>query len=1094
MYLIHRSILFAFIVFTSFSSFAMSDSSADIASSAVTNILINDKFESLLEESNGLFSGGETYFKARGEEKGAYAIELSSHFVFVRRTSRDTFGLFSLNKQTKEITSLLTGQPTRTKVRRVNDNQVSFFVSPTMEFPRGKIFTSNGTPEGTIPLNVPFLLADENNDFWLDNHTLYVAGASRFYKVDLTTQEEVELVNIHTRQLVLQSDSFSFFKGTQTADSILVNHKSNSVTRFAPSSEDIISPDWRTIRSLDGGKVIYFFNKVEDDVVLGKVSADLGYTELFNINDMPSCQDTVTNINLRYRVIEDKSYVYFVGETNSRNCIYRYNKESKVFNTLNSKNTDNFSQLTSIELLKVSGGKLLAKAQEYIGLSSKVGNMFILDFEAGTTEDVLPSVEFDVNRNSDNRGDIELYNFNDNFAFGYITRVCSFEYKCENNVFFKIDLNTFEYTSFGNRVGVSEQFEVVTEFDTGFVLDEELYMFADLPQGGLYRTNTTAKNIELFDPLWLGNDALPAEFELIEEYENGWFVLTSDPLALFHIDLNLEKTELSLPSSFDPLYHFDYVLSLSESGDYAFIYNTRVRSTIISVDLRNFATKTLYQQSNNADGNVVGIINDTAYIYSTTTDQPKLILLDLIQEVETLETTSPVEHFFQCADKVFSIASVYVNEYDALLNSPDLYVLEDAIQKIDLPIDNNRRGFRVDSKETGKILLGNFEHLGIFDCDTMEYTPLLEPTEDSSYLAISSIHYNYFNHSYYFGYAGAIWQLDMTTGSFTEIIEIPGPSSDLSFNPSDLEFTENGIFFVGTSRTSDILIDSIYRIENGEAIAVFQLTERLSGVTDDVERTSFEHNLRFTQHSASSDRRYLFGTYFSQGLFKGRSFRSVTTTRNQPFVFDSLRNELHLIDLSKGAVNELQSVNIFDSLSLNQGFLAFIGSNLRMNEGITIINLECYLEQVCGATAANQAPIISDGIKLYYQLGHRVDLYARALDIDSENLTYSLVNAPSWLSVDTQGFITGVVPDNADLVYSDIRVSVSDTEQTTISTPYELVITNASLSTPPLIELPPVVEADEPSDGSSGGAVGSIHLLFLLCMLGLRNRRCLKHP
>ena len=70
MCLIHRSILFAFIVFTSFSSFAMSDSSADIASSAVTNILINDKFESLLEESNGLFSGGETYFKARGEEKG----------------------------------------------------------------------------------------------------------------------------------------------------------------------------------------------------------------------------------------------------------------------------------------------------------------------------------------------------------------------------------------------------------------------------------------------------------------------------------------------------------------------------------------------------------------------------------------------------------------------------------------------------------------------------------------------------------------------------------------------------------------------------------------------------------------------------------------------------------------------------------------------------------------------------------------------------------------------------------------------------------------------------------------------------------------
>lgn len=60
---------------------------------------------------------------------------------------------------------------------------------------------------------------------------------------------------------------------------------------------------------------------------------------------------------------------------------------------------------------------------------------------------------------------------NNDYIFGYVTRTCSIT--CPDNVFFKLDINSFVYTDLGDRIGVTDEYLNASGFITSFSNNSE---------------------------------------------------------------------------------------------------------------------------------------------------------------------------------------------------------------------------------------------------------------------------------------------------------------------------------------------------------------------------------------------------------------------------------------------------------------------------------------------------------------------------------------------------------------------------------------------------------------------------------------------
>jgi hypothetical protein len=109
----------------------------------------------------------------------------------------------------------------------------------------------------------------------------------------------------------------------------------------------------------------------------------------------------------------------------------------------------------------------------------------------------------------------------------------------------------------------------------------------------------------------------------------------------------------------------------------------------------------------------------------------------------------------------------------------------------------------------------------------------------------------------------------------------------------------------------------------------------------------------------------------------------------------------------------------------------------------------------------NHAPVITSTPVNIVVEGHSYSYQVTAIDADGDALTYSLVSHPSWLSISSNGLITGTAPSvNTDTDYS-ITVRVSDGKANSEQI-YNLIVSNVCPSNhAPVIDLISNDEVDE---------------------------------
>lgn len=109
----------------------------------------------------------------------------------------------------------------------------------------------------------------------------------------------------------------------------------------------------------------------------------------------------------------------------------------------------------------------------------------------------------------------------------------------------------------------------------------------------------------------------------------------------------------------------------------------------------------------------------------------------------------------------------------------------------------------------------------------------------------------------------------------------------------------------------------------------------------------------------------------------------------------------------------------------------------------------------------NSAPIITGNPATAITIGHVYTFVPSASDPDSDTLSFTVQNLPSWASFDsTTGRISGQPLLGSAGSYSDITITASDGSESTSLRPFSVTVTQSSLGSASLTLIAPAVNTD----------------------------------
>lgn len=202
-------------------------------------------------------------------------------------------------------------------------------------------------------------------------------------------------------------------------------------------------------------------------------------------------------------------------------------------------------------------------------------------------------------------------------------------------------------------------------------------------------------------------------------------------------------------------------------------------------------------------------------------------------------------------------------------------------------------------------------------------------------------------------------------------------------------------------------------------------------------------------------------------------------------------NQLHQVDL---APNELLNSAIVSQYVAGKSYFTYKHHKLGLE--LAEVDHSCLKQrlldnQSCSDPLKNQPPKIMDMIDTTVMPDQNVYLPLKHIDPDFDTLSFSLSGHPQWLSIDSNGFITGVAPASDNNTYQ-VQVLIDDSKIQVASNTFELNVQNDNTSntnnggdtttpdngtSPPVVVTPPATGA---SDSGSGGT-----MTFYLMILGL---------
>jgi hypothetical protein len=1052
------------------------------ATDGIYHVDINHQYPSLVIKKNIVDPVNLPNF----ESKNSKVLEIEKGFFFFHFSNTAGFEPHILDKETGEIRLLIDtdGQQEATKLLTDNSitfNSHSFLISSTHIIFRGNgnfsvksglkanWYITDGTEAGTRIWNTdifPFNGFLDIREYSSDE--VLVNNGFNLYRFNETTQELTIISDLEgnaLRTMTHATGKYSLYFDYLTDGS---DNKGKKLSNIKVSSNHFVL---YPIAKFDAS--IYLTHEENNVEYIARISANDGLTNLLDTSKIPQCDNEDTEgVG---QVFEDNNYIYFnsnqvykVGES-TRQCIYRYNKSSKEFD-VSSNNDFNVLEFT---IVAVKNGKPILFVDQNWGDTKyfKYHNFAQVDFDKEV-------ITFAAEKSY---GKIQKISINDNYIYAYKHDYSENDVKNQENKLFRLDLSSFESKIIGRRLGVTDKDPSVNHhIFYSFIHDGNLHSFISFPYPTLFKTNEDLTYLKPVSYPAINNQTDKGTLKNIISIDNGWLILYGNSIgidngSISHLSLTGEHTTIVSSLKVGPITNTWKNSKNAYLSDGAWLYQ---------IDLATLSKKLIYDSTDNSEYSGVLHINDEYAYLSKHFKSDFLYRLNLNDNTEHEISDYSDGGLYQCGADTYLIERS-LDQHSGLHTVNDVYILKDKFQIVEFEgIASTNYRLQLEAITDGKILFVEDDKVTVYDCVTKEMSVAIRNTD--LFRTFRDLtwknSYNQYDKTFYpFYLYSKIFSLSTDTKATEFNIYYDG---DIKF--TQLYLTKNGVFIYTGSNHAIENQYKLFTIYNKNLIEVDNL---------DLDTKRYIVN----PFKVTQDGRYIIGIYelikkhFSEKLNKEQLVR---VSGEEPYIFDTTLEKPSYLSLFPGIERGTADIGIdLDQRMMASGnLIMFVTLTPENKNELTVIDPVCLLEQQCSDKYINRVPFLSPGATLYYESGDFISIPFRASDSDLDDLNFSLLNAPNWLSINTLGIIEGLIPDKALPSYLDIKVLVSDDKSITESTAFNFYIDDGKIqenndNTP--------AKSNEPdkstSSGSSGGSASYLLFLMIFCQFVkkayLRNKK-----
>lgn len=921
-----------------------------------------------------------------------FTYHIGNHLIYSDIDGSNDLGLYSYNLKTEKSENLLNN------IKDIHGNSAVINVVNVKPYSKDKILVklsvaennivemyvvTDGTLSGTSEWNDKFGVESEGyTKASLFNSFKWKSSIGIYYSIG----NELLLKGSSSEGVI--SDNFTY--------SEIMYYEVDGILYFLPDSypghKDIVL-DKNIYSNVITKKEHFFINGTEQQ--LSSFSLDLGYQDHFLTKDIPVCTDNDSSVLLSSttNITRNGDELFFLSGNYDNVCIYAFNTKTKEFRVSNL-NHINDAPILDLKILGV--GKTGVVIQSFKDKYYKpFPEIFKVDFSLQKKTSLYERedpFELSIMPIMNDGETYYYYQYNEVF---------------ENNKLVKLNINDFTYEILGHRLGVADE-HTSNEFSLDYVnsrftpkriIGGELYFVYSLPYPGLYRFNSKSKRVEkvTFADGFGFNESADVLSE--NAVNNGWLILQKN-----NNHLNSQMWQYNYEVNFvdyNGIVKHISPIDIASVVDNPLVFKDNNKLYVTSgfdlyrIDLEVFKLIKVATGERNKRIYKFRAVKDS-YAFAESDSDPKEFIKISIVNDQTVSVNSGEEGVLKSCGNTF-----------VLYDNSNLKVIKD--NSFEVIVSELPFNISFDAASIGFIYYIKDNAVYRYDCNKNSEPKLIHPNQGGRNFRFFSNSFN--NKTNEFHYS-----LDAPNGDWYQEVYTVSLADEVSLIPAKNISTPMLDFNKAYG------INSLYIIDN------LTIGSLRSGYYSEIDTSKLDEISKypgrksFLLAGSSEDQRYIFGTaYFTYT----EAYRGSVSYL---FMIDSLEQDIYFF--SAGLYNTILS-SIDGKL-----LLSIFNISTTLSAELKIVDIECIVNAQCEHDKNNRQPVVSNGAELFFSDGDIINFQFRAHDEDKDILNYRLLNSPSWLSIDSNGVVFGIIPNGLSGVLSPISIQVSDGIETVNSTPF----------------------------------------------------------
>lgn len=920
-----------------------------------------------------------------------FIYHIGNHLIYSDLDGSNNRVLYSYNLETKKNENLLNN------IKDIHGNSAVINVVNVKPYSKGKLlvklsvaennieemyFVTDGTLSGTSEWNDNFGVESEGyTKASLFNSFKWKSSVGIYYSID----NELLLKGSSSEGVI--SDNFTY--------SEIMYYEVGGILYFLPDSypgHKDIALDKNIYSNVITKKEHFFISGTEQ---LSSFSLDLGYQDHFLRTDIPVCRDNDSPVLLpsATNITRNGDELFFFSGNSDNVCIYAFNTKTKGFRVSNL-NYINDAPILNLEILGVGKAGVVIKS-----VKDKYHKPFSEIFK----------VDLSLQKKT------SLYEREDPFELSIMPIMNDgetyyyYQYNevSENNKLVKLNINDFTYEILGHRLGVADEY-TSNEFSLSFVnsrftskriIGGELYFVYSLPYPGLYRFNSKLKRVEkvTFADGFGFNES--ADVLSANAVNNGWLILQKNNNHL-NSQMGQYNYEVNFVDYNGIVKHISPI-DIASVIDNPLVFKDNNKLYVTSgfdlyrIDFEKFKLIKVATGERNQKIYKFRAVKDS-YAFAESDSHPKEFIKISIINDQTVGVNSGEEGVLKSCGDTFVL---YDNSNLKVIKGNSFEVIVN-----ELPFN-----ISFDAASIGFIYYIKDNAVYRYDCNKNSEPKLIHSNQGERNFRFFSNSFN--NKTNEFHYS-----LDAPNGDWYQEVYTVSLADEVSLIPAKNISTPMLNFNKAYG------INSLYIIDN------LTIGSLRSGYYSEIDTSKLDEISKypgrksFLLAGSSEDQRYIFGTatFTYTEAYRGRV--------RYLFLIDSLNQDIYFF--SSGLYNTILS-SVDGKL-----LLSIFNLSTTLSAELKIVDIECIVNAQCEHDRNNRQPVVSNGAELFFSDGDIINFQFRAHDEDKDILNYQLLNAPSWLSIDNDGVVFGIIPNGLSGVLSPISIQVSDGIETVNSTPF----------------------------------------------------------